>query len=92
MAEQLGADQVLSVRGLSIAYATRRGAVQAVRDVSFDLRRGETLAVIGENGSGKTTLAVSLIRLSPRTEVQRAHILYPGRRDHELASLATRPT
>jgi peptide/nickel transport system ATP-binding protein len=75
--EQLAADQVLSVRGLSIAYATRRGPVQAVRDVSFDLRRGETLAIIGESGSGKTTMAVSLVRLSPRTaRITKGHILY----------------
>src|ERR1700741_2134133 len=68
---------VLSVRDLSIDYRTRRGPVHAVRDVSFDLERGETLAIIGESGSGKTTLAVSLIRLSPRTAViSKGQILY----------------
>lgn len=77
VAPRLEVDQVLSVRGLSIAYLTRRGPVQAVRDVSFDLRRGETLAIIGESGSGKTTLAVSLIRLSPRTaRITSGRILY----------------
>jgi peptide/nickel transport system ATP-binding protein len=87
-APQLEADQVLSVRGLSIAYATRRGAVQAVRDVSFDLRRGETLAIIGESGSGKTTLAVSLIRLSPRTaRITKGHILY--RKDDDTIDVAS---
>jgi peptide/nickel transport system ATP-binding protein len=58
---------VLAVEDLSIEYRSRRGAVHAVRDVSFELDRGETLAIIGESGSGKTTLAVSLIRLSPRS-------------------------
>lgn len=58
---------ILEVEGLSIDYRSRRGAVHAVRDVSFSLERGETLAIIGESGSGKTTLAVSLIRLSPRS-------------------------
>jgi len=68
---------VLSVRDLSIDYLTRRGPVHAVRDVSFDLERGETLAVIGESGSGKTTLAIGLIRLSPRgTRVATGEILY----------------
>src|SRR6267143_5115576 len=87
--EQLAADQVLSVRGLSIAYATRRGPVQAVRDVSFDLRRGETLAIIGESGSGKTTLAVSLVRLPPRTaRITKGHILYrKGDETIDVASL-----
>ena len=68
---------VLSVRGLSIDYLTRRGPVRAVRDVSFDLEKGETLAIIGESGSGKTTLAVALIRLSPRgARVTGGEILY----------------
>ena len=68
---------VLSVRDLSIAYRTRRGLVQAVRNVSFELARGETLAIIGESGSGKTTMAVSLIRLSPRTaRITSGQILY----------------
>jgi len=68
---------VLSVRGLSIDYLTRRGPVRAVRDVSFDLEKSETLAIIGESGSGKTTLAVGLIRLSPRgAAVTAGEILY----------------
>jgi peptide/nickel transport system ATP-binding protein len=75
----LPAGTVLSVRDLSIDYLTRRGAVHAVRNVSFDLRQGETLAIIGESGSGKTTLAVSLIRLSPRsTRITKGEILYNG--------------
>lgn len=68
---------VLSVRDLSIDYITRRGPVHAVRDVSFELERSETLAIIGESGSGKTTLAVGLIRLSPRgAKVTSGQILY----------------
>jgi peptide/nickel transport system ATP-binding protein len=71
------ATPVLSVRDLSIDYLTRRGPVHAVRSVSFDLQKSETLAIIGESGSGKTTLAVGLIRLSPRgTRVATGQILY----------------
>jgi len=68
---------VLSVRDLSIDYITRKGPVHAVRDVSFELEKSETLAIIGESGSGKTTLAIGLIRLSPRgTRVTSGEILY----------------
>ena len=54
---------VLSVRNLSVEYKARRGGVKAVRGISFDLYKGESLALIGESGSGKTTLALALVRL-----------------------------
>jgi len=70
---------ILSVRDLSIDYRTRRGPVHAVRDVSFDMEKGETVAIIGESGSGKTTLAISLIRLSPRSaSITKGQILFTG--------------
>jgi peptide/nickel transport system ATP-binding protein len=53
----------LSLRGLSVHYFTRRGEVQAVRNVDLDLREGESLALIGESGSGKTTLGLAIVRL-----------------------------
>ena len=73
---------ILSVRDLSIDYRTRRGPVHAVRDVSFDIEKGETVAVIGESGSGKTTLAISLIRLSPRSaRITNGQILYTNAKE-----------
>ena len=73
---------ILSVRELSIDYRTRRGPVHAVRDVSFDIAKGETVAVIGESGSGKTTLAISLIRLSPRSaRITNGQILYTNAKE-----------
>ena len=59
------AEPILSVRDLSIVYQARRGQVQAVRNISFDVQRGEAVALIGESGSGKTTVGLGLMRLLP---------------------------
>ena len=73
-------DVVLSVQDLSISYNVSRGKVLAVNDVSFDLRRGESLALIGESGSGKTTLSLAFIRmLAKAAEITSGKVLY--RRD-----------
>jgi peptide/nickel transport system ATP-binding protein len=61
------ADTVLEVRDLSLEYRSRRGPVKALRGVSFDLYKGETLALIGESGCGKSTMGFALIRLTPGT-------------------------
>ena len=56
---------VLEVEALRTYLFTRLGVVKAVDDVSFSLRRGETLAIVGESGCGKTMTALSLLRLIP---------------------------
>ncbi len=60
------AQPVLIIDHLNVEYSSPRGKVKAVRDLSFELQPGETLAVIGESGCGKTTLALSLVRLLPK--------------------------
>ncbi|MDI7274888.1 MAG: ABC transporter ATP-binding protein, partial [Anaerolineae bacterium] len=68
---------ILRAEDLSVEYAVRRGVVRAVRRVSFELRRGEALALIGESGSGKTTLGLALVGLLPRTaRVPQGHVIY----------------
>jgi peptide/nickel transport system ATP-binding protein len=70
-------DVVLSVRNLSVSYLAKRGRVRAVQNVSFDLRKGETLALIGESGCGKSTLNLALIRQLPSTgNIDDGQILY----------------
>jgi peptide/nickel transport system ATP-binding protein len=59
------AETVLEVEGLQTYLFTRLGVVKAVDDVSFSIRRAETLAIVGESGCGKTMTALSLLRLVP---------------------------
>ena len=70
----------LEVRHLTISFRTNNGAVRAVRDISFDLNEGETLAIAGESGSGKsvTTRAVMGI-LAGNAMVENGEIIYDGK-------------
>ena len=72
-------DKILQVKNLCVSFSSYAGKVQAVRDVSFDLYRGETLSIVGESGSGKsvTTKAVLGI-LSGNATIESGEILYNG--------------
>jgi oligopeptide transport system ATP-binding protein len=76
----MNGQSLLEVRDLQISFSTNAGEVQAVRDVSFDLRRSETLAIVGESGSGKTVTAKSIMHLLPaaNTMIQGGEILFEG--------------
>ena len=55
---------LLSVKNLTTHYVTREiGTCEAVRNVSFDIHKGETLGLVGETGAGKTSIALSILRL-----------------------------
>ncbi len=70
-------EKVLQVKNLTVSFRTGEGMVRAVRDISFDLYKGETLAIVGESGSGKSVTARSLMGiLSPNAVVDKGSILY----------------
>jgi peptide/nickel transport system ATP-binding protein len=58
-------DLVLDVKNLKTVFFTNSGLFKAVDDVSFSVRRGETLAIVGESGCGKSVSALSIMRLVP---------------------------
>ncbi|HZX07694.1 ABC transporter ATP-binding protein [Kribbella sp.] len=73
-------ESLLEVRGLRTEFATARGTVAAVRDVSFTIRRRERLAIVGESGSGKSAMAMSIVGLlQPPGRVVAGEVLLEGR-------------
>lgn len=56
---------ILSVRGLSVSFATARGPVEVVRGIDLDIYRGETLALVGESGCGKSVTSLAVMGLLP---------------------------
>ncbi|KWV46297.1 peptide ABC transporter ATP-binding protein [Bradyrhizobium macuxiense] len=65
MSEALATETVLDVKNLQTVFFTNSGLFRAVDDVSFSVRRGETLAIVGESGCGKSVSALSIMRLVP---------------------------
>ena len=69
----------LSVNNLKISFRTDAGKVQAVRDISFDLYKGETLAIVGESGSGKSVTSKAIMGISAVNSIHEGgEILYDG--------------
>ncbi len=60
------ANTVLKLNNFTVVYKTQKGPLEAVRNVSFELKEGETLAIVGESGCGKSSLARGILRLFPR--------------------------
>ncbi len=70
---------ILDVRNLAISYETRKGDVPAVRDVSFDILRGEAHGIVGESGCGKSTVAFGIVNFLGRNgRIVSGRILFQG--------------
>jgi oligopeptide/dipeptide ABC transporter ATP-binding protein len=73
-------DNILEVRHLSTHFFTRAGRVKAADDISFDIKKGSTLALVGESGSGKSVTSLSIMRLVPPPgKITAGEILFSGR-------------
>ncbi len=77
---------LLEVNDLVMYYRTRKGTVKAVDHVSFEIEKGETLAIVGESGCGKSSLSRAIIRLLPRNvEVYEGKVFLNGTNIMELS-------
>jgi peptide/nickel transport system ATP-binding protein len=79
---------MLSVKNLTVNYPVRGGVFRAVDDVSFDVPRGDTVAIVGESGCGKSTIARSIVRLLTPTS---GEILLDGTDIARMKSRQLRP-
>lgn len=72
-------NKIIEVKNLEISFDTFAGKVQAIRNVSFDLYQGETLAIVGESGSGKSVTTRSIMGLlASNANVENGEILFNG--------------
>ena len=73
-------EKVLEVKNLHVNFHTYAGDVKAIRDVSFDLEKGQTLAIVGESGSGKSVTTKTLMGLNAKNAViPQGELLFKGR-------------
>ena len=73
-------EKKLQVKNLQISFRTANGKVQAVRDISFDLNKGETLAIVGESGSGKSVTSKAILGiLAGNSIIEGGEIIYDGK-------------
>ncbi len=73
-------EKKLEVKNLRISFKTANGKVQAVRNINFELNKGETLAIVGESGSGKSVTSKSILGiLAGNAIIESGEIIYDGR-------------
>lgn len=74
-------DKILKVEDLQVSFFTYAGEVQAVRGVSFDVKKGEAVGIVGESGCGKSVTAQSIMRLIPIPpgKIKNGEVLFDGK-------------
>jgi oligopeptide/dipeptide ABC transporter ATP-binding protein len=74
------ADELLTIKGLKTYFYTRDGVIPAVDDVSFHIKKGETLGLVGESGCGKSVTSLSILQLFPQPpgRIESGEILFCG--------------
>lgn len=77
-------EKVLSVKDLHVDFKTYAGAVKAIRNINFDLYKGETLAIVGESGSGKSVTTRTLMGLNAKNATITGDIDFKGKKLIEL--------
>ena len=84
-------EPILSVRGLTVEFVTRRGTLRALDNISFDIARGEVLGVVGESGAGKSLTGTAIIGLiDPPGRIAGGEVLLQGNRIDNLPKEAMR--
>jgi len=80
----------LKIKGLKVSFATDQGMLTAVNGISYEIGRGETLAIVGESGCGKTVSALSILRLVPEPpgKIVAGEILFG---DTDILKLSAKP-
>ena len=73
-------ENILEVKRLKVSFRTDNGTVKAVRDISFDLKKGHTLAIVGESGSGKSVTSKVILGISAGNAIiEGGEVLYAGK-------------
>jgi peptide/nickel transport system ATP-binding protein len=83
---------LLQIKNLSVDFVTDSESVSAVKNISFDVNKGETIAIVGESGSGKTVTSLSILQLLPSASAQfkSGEILF-SEKGNEQSNLLTLP-
>ena len=80
------AEKILEVKDLKVSFKTDHGVLKAVRNISFDLERGETLCIVGESGSGKSVTSKTIMRiLASNAIIEGGTVMYNGENLLELS-------